>query len=103
MQMKYGHDVILDQASIAGNLAIPVLRVFASLPKHNECTSSTFDAAARTVIGTALPSTRAWGQAAALVTARASAMPPGPSWTQAAAWAEALAGRSNAASARMRW
>ena len=50
MQMKYGHDVILDQASIAGKLAIPVLRVFAALPKHNECTSSTFDAAARTAL-----------------------------------------------------
>jgi hypothetical protein len=50
MQMKYGHDVILEQASIAGKLAIPVLRVFASLPKHNECTSSTFDAAARTAL-----------------------------------------------------
>jgi hypothetical protein len=50
MQMKYGHDVILVQASIAGKLAIPVLRVFASLPRHNECTSSTFDAAARTAL-----------------------------------------------------
>jgi hypothetical protein len=50
MQMKYGHDVILDQASIAGKLAIPVLRVFAALPKNNECTSSTFDAAARTAL-----------------------------------------------------
>ena len=50
MQMKYGHDVILDQASIAGELAVPVLRVFASLPKNNECTSSTFDAAARTAL-----------------------------------------------------
>ncbi len=50
MQMKYGHDVILDQASIAGKLAIPVLRVFASLPRNNECTSSTFDAAARTAL-----------------------------------------------------
>ncbi|HWY58909.1 MAG TPA: hypothetical protein VNZ03_30885 [Terriglobales bacterium] len=50
MQMKYGHDVILDQASIAGNLAIPVLHVFAVLPKNNECTSSTFDAAARTAL-----------------------------------------------------
>jgi hypothetical protein len=27
-----------------------VLRVFASLPRHNECTSSTFDAAARTAL-----------------------------------------------------
>jgi hypothetical protein len=50
LQMKYGHDVILDQASIAGKLAIPVLREFAALPKHNECTSSTFDAAARTAL-----------------------------------------------------
>src|SRR4029077_3698024 len=50
MQMKYGHDVILVEASIAGKLAIPVLRVFASLPKHNDCTSSTFDAAARTAL-----------------------------------------------------
>ena len=50
MQMKYGHDVILDQASIAGNLAIPVLRVFVALPEHNECTSSTFGAAARTAL-----------------------------------------------------
>lgn len=50
MQMKYGHDVILVQASVAGKLAIPVLREFASLPKHNECTSSTFDAAARTAL-----------------------------------------------------
>jgi hypothetical protein len=50
MQMKYGHDVILEQASIAGKLAIPVLRVFATLPKNNECTSSTFDAAARTAL-----------------------------------------------------
>ncbi len=32
--MKYGHDVILDQASIAGNLAIPVLRVFVALPRE---------------------------------------------------------------------
>jgi hypothetical protein len=50
MQMKYGHDVILEQASIAGKLAIPVLRVFANLPRLNECTSSTFDAAARTAL-----------------------------------------------------
>ncbi len=50
MQMKYGHDVILVQASVAGKLAIPVLREFAGLPKHNECTSSTFDAAARTAL-----------------------------------------------------
>ncbi len=50
MQMKYGHDVILVQASIAGKLAIPVLRVFAALPKNNECTSSTFGAAARTAL-----------------------------------------------------
>jgi len=50
MQMKYGHDVILVQASVAGKLAIPVLREFSSLPKHNECTSSTFDAAARTAL-----------------------------------------------------
>jgi len=50
MQMKYGHEVILDQASIAGNLAIPVLHVSAVLPKNNECTSSTFGAAARTAL-----------------------------------------------------
>ena len=50
MQMKYGHDVILDQASIAGNLAIPLLRVFVALPEHDECTSSTFGAAARTAL-----------------------------------------------------
>ena len=47
MEFKYGYDVILVQASVAGNLAIPVLRQFASLPKNNECTSSNFDAAAR--------------------------------------------------------
>jgi hypothetical protein len=46
IESKYGYDVILVQASVAGNLAIPVLRQFASLPKHNECTSSSFDAAA---------------------------------------------------------
>src|SRR5208283_6008502 len=40
MESKYGYDVILVQASVAGNLAIPVLRQFASLPKNNECTSS---------------------------------------------------------------
>jgi hypothetical protein len=50
MESKYGYDVILVQASIAGNLAIPVLRQFASLPKNNECTSSNFDAAARTAL-----------------------------------------------------
>ena len=50
MESKYGYDVILVQASVAGNLAIPVLRQFASLPKHNECTSSSFDAAARTAL-----------------------------------------------------
>ena len=50
MEYKYGYDVILVQASVAGNLAIPVLRQFASLPKHSECTSSTFDAAARTAL-----------------------------------------------------
>jgi hypothetical protein len=50
MEYKYGYDVILVQASVAGNLAIPVLRQFASLPSHNECTSSTFDAAARTAL-----------------------------------------------------
>jgi hypothetical protein len=50
MAYKYGNDVILVQASVAGNLAIPVLRQFASLPKHNECTSSSFDAAARTAL-----------------------------------------------------
>jgi hypothetical protein len=50
MEYKYGYDVILVQASVAGNLAIPVLRQFASLSKHNECTSSNFDAAARTAL-----------------------------------------------------
>jgi hypothetical protein len=50
MEYKYGYDVILVQASVAGNLAIPVLRQFASLPKHNECTSSSFDATARTAL-----------------------------------------------------
>jgi hypothetical protein len=50
LESKYGFDVILVQASVAGNLAIPVLREFASLPKNNECTSSTFDAAARTAL-----------------------------------------------------
>ncbi|MGA8506940.1 MAG: hypothetical protein WB762_15160 [Candidatus Sulfotelmatobacter sp.] len=50
MESKYGYDVILVQASVAGNLAIPALRHFASLPKNNECTSSTFDAAARTAL-----------------------------------------------------
>jgi hypothetical protein len=50
MEYKYGHDVILVQASVAGNLAIPVLRQFASLPKHNACTDSSFDAAARTAL-----------------------------------------------------
>jgi hypothetical protein len=50
MGYKYGHDVILVQASVAGNLAIPVLRQFASLPKHNACTSSSFDATARTAL-----------------------------------------------------
>ncbi len=50
MESKYGYDVILVQASVAGNLAIPVLRQFASLPKNNECTSSSFDAAARTAL-----------------------------------------------------
>jgi hypothetical protein len=42
MESKYGYDVILVQASVAGNLAVPVLRQFASLPKNNECTSSNF-------------------------------------------------------------
>ena len=50
MEYKYGHDVILVQASVAGNLAIPVLRQFASLPKHNACTGSAFDAQARTAL-----------------------------------------------------
>ena len=50
MESKYGYDVILVRASVAGNLAIPVLRQFASLPKNNECTSSSFDAAARTAL-----------------------------------------------------
>jgi hypothetical protein len=50
MEYRYGHDVIFVQASVAGNLAIPVLRQFASLPQHNACTGSTFDAAARTAL-----------------------------------------------------
>jgi hypothetical protein len=50
MESKYGYDVILVQASVAGNLAVPVLRQFASLPKNNECTSSSFGAAARTAL-----------------------------------------------------
>jgi hypothetical protein len=50
IESKYGYDVILVQASVAGNLAIPVLRQFASLPKHNACTGSSFDAAARTAL-----------------------------------------------------
>lgn len=50
MEQKYGYDVVLVQASVAGNLAIPVLRQLASLPKKNECTSSTFDAEARTAL-----------------------------------------------------
>jgi len=50
MESKYGFDVILVQASVAGNLAVPVLRQFASRPKGNECTSSAFDAAARTAL-----------------------------------------------------
>ena len=50
MEYKYGHDVILVQASVAGSLAIPVLRQFDSLPKHNACTASSFDAAARTAL-----------------------------------------------------
>jgi hypothetical protein len=50
MEYKYGYDVILVQATVAGDLAIPVLRQFASLPKHNECTSLTFDAAARAAL-----------------------------------------------------
>ena len=50
MEQKYGYDVVLVQASVAGNLAIPVLRQLASLPKKNECTSSSFDAAARTAL-----------------------------------------------------
>jgi hypothetical protein len=50
IESQYGYDVILGQASVAGNLAIPVLRKFASLTKHNECTSSSFDAAARTAL-----------------------------------------------------
>jgi hypothetical protein len=47
MREKYGNDAILGPVSVAGTLAIPVLRQFASLQKHNECTSSAFDAAAR--------------------------------------------------------
>jgi hypothetical protein len=50
MGYKYGNDVILVQSSVAGNLAIPVLRQFASLPKHNECTYSSFDAAAQAAL-----------------------------------------------------
>lgn len=50
MESKYGYDVILVQASVAGNLAVSVLRQFASLPKNNECTSSNFGAAARTAL-----------------------------------------------------
>jgi hypothetical protein len=50
MESKYGYDVILVQASVAGNLAVPVLRQFASLPKNNECTSSNFGATARTAL-----------------------------------------------------
>jgi hypothetical protein len=50
MESKYGYDVILVQASVAGNLAVPVLRQFASLLKNNECTSSNFGAAARTAL-----------------------------------------------------
>ena len=51
MEFKYGYDVILVQASVAGSLAIPVLRQFASLHKDgNECASSNFDAAARTAL-----------------------------------------------------
>ena len=50
MESNYGYDVILVQASVAGNLAVPVLRKFASLPKNDECTSSNFAAAARTAL-----------------------------------------------------
>jgi hypothetical protein len=50
MEYKHGYDVILVQASVAGNLAIPVLRQFASLPKQNACTGSNFDAAGRTAL-----------------------------------------------------
>jgi len=50
MEQKYGYDVVLVQASVAGNLAIPVLRQLASPPKKNECTSSSLDAAARTAL-----------------------------------------------------
>ncbi len=50
MEYKYGYDVVLVQASVAGNLAIPVLRQLARLPKNSECTSSNFDAAARTAL-----------------------------------------------------
>ncbi|MFZ0863614.1 MAG: hypothetical protein WCA27_28320 [Candidatus Sulfotelmatobacter sp.] len=50
MESKYEYDVILVQASVAGNLAVPVLRQFASLPKNNECTSSNFGATARTAL-----------------------------------------------------
>lgn len=50
MEYKYGHDVILVQASVAGSLAVPVLRQFASLPRQSACTASSFDAAARTAL-----------------------------------------------------
>src|ERR1700722_5404339 len=50
VQYKYGYDVILVQASVAGNLAAPVLRQFTGLPKKNECTWSNFDAAARSAL-----------------------------------------------------
>jgi hypothetical protein len=47
MRGKYGDNVVLGQASVAGNLAIPVLRRFGSLSRHNECSSTGFDSAAR--------------------------------------------------------
>lgn len=50
IEYKYGYDVILIQASVAGNLAIPVLHQFASLPKHSVCASSGFGAAVRTAL-----------------------------------------------------
>jgi hypothetical protein len=50
IEYKYGYDVVFTQASVAGNLAIPVLRQLASQPKPNQCTSSNFDAAARTAL-----------------------------------------------------
>ena len=47
---KYGYDVILIQVSVAGNLAIPLLRQFASLPKHSPCASPAFNDQVRTAL-----------------------------------------------------